>query len=225
VDRRFYGCMLRGVLAVPLDAAGSADFAARVAADVKPKLAVGDAVLLGKLVEASCGPRSQNRDRAPLAASQTAPEMPKLALPTLPFEEWLDHLPAAEMGAVSGLSREPRCKFCLPRAPPAIPKGGYHHGNVLASVGRLKTAPSRTCATSGLYVPAHSAHASAEPRIGQTMGLWVPPIFRAELHFDSRLAAPHIVELIRTERISVLAAVRACWRCSRLIWRRTTRPE
>jgi long-chain acyl-CoA synthetase len=41
----FFGCMLRGVLAVPLDAAGAADFAARVAADVSPKLAVGDAAL------------------------------------------------------------------------------------------------------------------------------------------------------------------------------------
>ena len=42
---------------------------------------------------------------------------------------------------------------------------------------------------------------------GQTMGLWVPPIFAAEVHFESRLAAPRIVELIRSERISVLAAV------------------
>src|ERR1035441_5162195 len=41
----FYGCMLRGVLAVPLDAIGTADFAARVATDVAPKLAVGDALM------------------------------------------------------------------------------------------------------------------------------------------------------------------------------------
>src|SRR5579863_7580184 len=34
----FYGCMLRGVLAVPLDAHGAADFAMRVAADVDPRL-------------------------------------------------------------------------------------------------------------------------------------------------------------------------------------------
>ena len=33
----FHGCMLRGVLAVPLDASGTAEFAARVAADVKPR--------------------------------------------------------------------------------------------------------------------------------------------------------------------------------------------
>ena len=39
----FHGCLLRGALAVPLDAYGSAEFAARVAADVRPKLAVGDA--------------------------------------------------------------------------------------------------------------------------------------------------------------------------------------
>ncbi len=62
----FHGCLLRGVLAVPLDAAGSADFAARVAADVRPKLAVGDALLLAKL-----------------AAAHTGPEAPAPAFPTL----------------------------------------------------------------------------------------------------------------------------------------------
>ena len=45
----FYGCMLRGVMVVPLDAFGSADFAGRIATDVRPKLAVGDALLLRKL--------------------------------------------------------------------------------------------------------------------------------------------------------------------------------
>jgi long-chain acyl-CoA synthetase len=42
---------------------------------------------------------------------------------------------------------------------------------------------------------------------GQTMGLWVPPIFAAELHLESRLVAPRLIETIRRERISVLAAV------------------
>jgi long-chain acyl-CoA synthetase len=45
----FHGCILRGVLAVPLDAYGTAEFAARVAADVRPKLAVGDKLLLRQL--------------------------------------------------------------------------------------------------------------------------------------------------------------------------------
>jgi len=47
----FYGCMLRGAMVVPLDAFGSVDFADRIAGDVKPKLAVGDAVLIAKLSE------------------------------------------------------------------------------------------------------------------------------------------------------------------------------
>jgi long-chain acyl-CoA synthetase len=39
------------------------------------------------------------------------------------------------------------------------------------------------------------------------MGLWVPPIFTAEVHFESRLVAPRLIETIKRERISVLAAV------------------
>src|SRR5580658_10670050 len=65
----FHGCLLRGVLAVPLDASGTAEFAARVAADVHPKLAVGDALLLGKLAAAHSGSE----------------------IPTIAFENWLDH--------------------------------------------------------------------------------------------------------------------------------------
>src|SRR5258708_2893135 len=45
----FHGCILRGVMVVPLDVYGSADFAARVTADVQPRLAVGDALLLRQL--------------------------------------------------------------------------------------------------------------------------------------------------------------------------------
>ncbi len=46
----FYGIMLRGAMAVPLDAFGSEEFAKRVAADVMPKLVVGDAALVRNAV-------------------------------------------------------------------------------------------------------------------------------------------------------------------------------
>ena len=45
----FYGCLLRGVLVVPLDASGSPDFAARILAEVSPTLIVGDELLLNQL--------------------------------------------------------------------------------------------------------------------------------------------------------------------------------
>src|ERR1700677_298815 len=45
----FFGCLLRGVIAVPLDAAGSSEFAGRVVGDVSPKLMVGDRGLIASL--------------------------------------------------------------------------------------------------------------------------------------------------------------------------------
>src|SRR5271165_2813335 len=42
----FFGCVIRGVIAVPLDAAGGLEFAARVIEDTSPRLVVGDAQLL-----------------------------------------------------------------------------------------------------------------------------------------------------------------------------------
>ncbi len=88
----FHGCMLRGVLAVPLDAIGTVEFAARVAADVKPKLAVGDAVLLARL---------------------------PANVPRISFEGWLSVLPADEAGPVAGLSARRRWRFCSPQEPRA----------------------------------------------------------------------------------------------------------
>ncbi len=39
------------------------------------------------------------------------------------------------------------------------------------------------------------------------MGLWTPPLLAAELHYQPRLVAAELAELIRRERISVVAAV------------------
>jgi long-chain acyl-CoA synthetase len=189
----FYGCLLRGVLAVPLDAAGSADFAARVAADVHPKLAVGDALLLGKLTSAG-----------KLSSADSG-----VAIPTLAFEDWLDRLPLAEMDAVSGLKQETPLQVLFTSGTTGDPKGVViTHGNVLASVGPIEDGAQPYMRYERLIHPLRILHTLPLSHVfGQTMGLWVPPIFRAELHFESRLAAPHIVELIRAERISVLAAV------------------
>src|ERR1700689_4255817 len=41
----FFGCILRAVIVGPLDAGGTAEFAARVIRDTAPKLIVGDAHL------------------------------------------------------------------------------------------------------------------------------------------------------------------------------------
>src|SRR5215467_14039110 len=48
----FFGCVLNGVLVVPLDAGGGAEFAKRVVAETNPKLAVGDQPLIASLPDA-----------------------------------------------------------------------------------------------------------------------------------------------------------------------------
>jgi long-chain acyl-CoA synthetase len=183
----FFGCMLRGVLAVPLDAAGTADFAARVAADTNPKLAFGDTAQLEKLASANHG----------------------AAIPAFAFEEYEKGLPANESGALPTLANDTPLEILFTSGTTGDPKGVVlTHGNVLASIGPVEDGARPYMKYERLVHPLRILHTLPLSHVfGQTMGLWIPPILRAELHFESRLAAPRLVDLIKSERISVLAAV------------------
>lgn len=178
----FYGCMLRGVIAVPLDAYGTAEFAARVAADVRPSLVVGDAELL-------------------LAVEGNWPR--------LCFEDWMAALPLEEAGPVAELSPDTPLQILFTSGTTGEPKGIVHtHGNVLASIEPIADAARGYMRYERLVHPLRFLHTLPLSHVfGQTMGLWIPPIFAAEVHFESRLSAPRLIEAIRRERISVLAGV------------------
>ncbi len=198
----FYGCILRGALAVPLDAGGAPDFAARVAADVQPKLVVGDEVLLAQLRAEHEGPRENSSGNG--AAGEAQPEFPTLA-----FENWLAELPASEAAPVAGLSRETPLQILFTSGTTGDPKGVViTHGNVLASVRPIEDGAQPYMRYERLIHPLRILLTLPLSHVfGETMGLWVPPIFKAELHFESRLAAPRLIEIIHRERISALAAV------------------
>ncbi len=176
----FFGCVLRGVLPVPLDNAGSAEFAARVAADVRPSLVVGDPQKLAAL-----------------------------ALPSIPFSDFEASLTAQTANVVPNLTAADPLQVIFTSGTTGQPKGIVHtHANVLASLRPIETEMGKYLKYERPFHPIRILHTLPLSHVfGQFMGLWTPPLLAAEIHYDSRLVAREIVEKIKRERISVLAAV------------------
>jgi long-chain acyl-CoA synthetase len=177
----FYGCVLRGILVVPLDAAGDPGFAQRVIAETSPKLLVGDPSLLKKL---------QASDVATRTLDATG-------------------LPAPDYRPVPELSRSTPLQIIFTSGTTSEPKGIVHtHGNVLASLDPIEREITRYHRYERPFHPLRILHTLPLSHVfGEFMGLWVPPLLAAEVHFESRLDAPRLIQLIWGHRISVLAAV------------------
>ena len=91
----------------------------------------------------------------------------------------------------------------------AEPKGIVHtHRNVIASLEPIEREMQKYLRYERIVHPLRFLHTLPLSHVfGQFMGLWIPPLMAAEVHFESRLQAPRLLELIRRYRISVLASV------------------
>ncbi len=184
----FFGCVLRGVIAVPLDAAGSIDFATRVIADVTPRLIVGDREHLQKLPQ-----ESAQESEAKIA-----------------FEDFSSMLPRSPMlEPESSLNAQTPLQILYTSGTTSTPRGIVHtHGNVLSSVEVLEREIKKYLRYERWVHPLRFLHTLPLSHVfGQFMGLWVPPLLAAQVHYEDNLVASHVMERIRRERISVAAVV------------------
>lgn len=179
----FFGCVLRGVIAVPLDAAGSVEFASRVIEDVNPRLIVGDAHLLRLLTDSY----------SKVAFGDFAASLP--AEPLLEAEESLSLETPLQILYTSGTTSQP--------------KGVVHtHGNVLASVSVLEREIQKYRRYERLVHPLRILHTLPLSHVfGQFMGLWVPPLLASPVHYEDKLVPARLIDRIRRERISLAAVV------------------
>jgi long-chain acyl-CoA synthetase len=184
----FFGCLLRGVIAVPLDAAGTSEFAARVVKDVAPKLVVGDARLLDGLKKYGA-----------------AGDLPQLVL--LGIEA---HLPAKPNFMVSeAVNERTPFQIVFTSGTTAEPRGIVHtHRNVLVTLEPIEREMQKYLRYERWFHPLRFLHSLPLSHVfGQFMGLWIPGLLAAEVHFAEQLEPSRMTELIRRERISVLIAV------------------
>jgi long-chain acyl-CoA synthetase len=179
----FFGCILRGAVAVPMDRAAGADFACRVARQVDPKLWLVDRELLPA---GEPGP-SIVFDSLREAVGRHSSE---------PFTS-----PALDRGSIA--------QILFTSGATATPKGVViSHGNILANLEPLEAGIRPYLKWERFVHPLRFLDLVPTSHVfGQFMGVWIPPLLGAEVHFQDSLNPSEIAATIRREGVSVLVAV------------------
>ncbi|MEK7831830.1 MAG: AMP-binding protein, partial [Acidobacteriota bacterium] len=200
----FFGCALRGAVAVPLDEQSTPDFVARVQQQVKAKLLL-------------CGHRCGTGSGSDPVASQPHGQVHQVATapcivpPSLRLDE-LDEAIAHHSGEAfqpTGIGENDLLEIIFTSGTTAEPKGVcLTHRNLLANLNPLEAEIKKYL---WLERPFHPLRFLCLPPLshvfGQFMGVFVPLLLGGETFFSHSLKPAEIIETIKRERISVAAAV------------------
>src|SRR6266481_4613006 len=179
----FFGCMLRGVVAVPMDRIAAPDFAQRVASDVDAKLILCSAALI------------------PHAGGRPYLELENLA------DAVAQHSPAPY--APTGVNRADTAQIVFTSGTTAEPRGVVlTHANILASVDPIEREFPKYRRPERLFHPIRFLELLPLSHVfGQFMGMFIPTLIGGTVHFQDSFKPSDIISTIWDERLSVLVAV------------------
>jgi long-chain acyl-CoA synthetase len=193
-----WGCVLEGVVLVPIDYRASAGFLERVAAIVKARIVlVGDAVDRGSLGTARpIWPLSELR-------GQTAAQ-----LPTSGRRETIDAGTPPRAG-VHAATADTVAEIIFTSGATAEPKGVViTHRNILANIIPIEREMARYKKYARPFLPIRFLNLlPLSHMFGQAMATFVPPMLPGVVVFTRSYAPEDIVRQIRTRRVSVLVCV------------------
>lgn len=179
----FLGCVLRGVVVVPLDAGTTADFMQRVAQETSAKL-----LLCSREINVTEFPALKvtlDLLRETVAQHSEAPYVS----PRMTRADTL------EIIFTSGTTAEPRGVV-------------ISHGNVLANIEPLEIEIKKYLKYERWVHPVRFLNLLPLSHIfGQMMGLFLPPLLGGTVLLGESLKPADVVETIRRERVSVLVGV------------------
>jgi long-chain acyl-CoA synthetase len=178
----FLGCLLCGVVIVPIDHASPMEFACRVAREVNAKL----------ILRAS--------------ARKDCATIPSLTLESLPGI--LARHPSSPYPSPP-LSRHDTLEIIFTSGTTAEPRGVViSHGNVLANIEPLQSEMRKYLRYENLVHPLRFLNLLPLSHVfGQMLGLFIPPMLAGTVVFTDSLKPSDLMDTIRKERVSVLVAV------------------
>ncbi len=188
----FFGCVLRGVVVVPMDDGASAEFAVGVAQQVEASLWI-------------CSQRHVG-ESASIPGGVPAVLLQEFKIPTSRkgSEKW-----GTPLSSIPSVGRDDTLQIVFTSGTTAEPKGVViTHGNVLANIDPLERAMQPYLKYERWVHPVRFLNLLPLSHVfGQFLGMFLPPILGGTVIFQEELKPSEIMSTIRRERVSVLVSV------------------